>query len=300
MRDHPIMAASDPPTLPAPFAAAERRLSTPDGALTLWEAGAGEPVLLLHSINAAASAKEVEPLVTALARTRRVIALDWPGFGRSDRPAIAYRPDVYRRALSAVLDDLGDPAPDVVALSLGAQTAAVLAAEEPGRIRRLVAIAPTGIGRFGVARHPRRGRLVEAVLRRTPLGRLLFRALTTRRSIDGFLDRIVLLPESLPAAYRAYAWRTSHQPGAHHAPIAFISGRLDDPAAGDAWRDLAIPALLLFGDSPRFSDPAAMREGTRGNARVRADTIAESGDLPHWEQSARTAELVERFLSGEA
>jgi pimeloyl-ACP methyl ester carboxylesterase len=297
MLDDPSMAASDPVTLPAPFPADVRRLATPDGSVTLYEAGAGAPVLLLHSINAAASAMEVEPLFTTLARSRRVVAVDWVGFGRSDRPAIDYRPAVYRRVLAAVLDDLPDPAVDVVALSLASQVAAVTAAEEPSRIRRLVAIAPTGIGRFGVARHPTRGRIVETVLRRTPLGRLLFRTLTTRRSIDGFMNQVVLLPESIPAAYRTYAWRTAHQPGAHHAPIAFVSGQLDDPTAGDAWRSLTVPTLLLFGDSPRFSDPAAMREGVGGNTCVTVETIQGSGDLPHWEQPAQTVERIERFLS---
>lgn len=293
------MAASDTLTLPAPFTANERRVATPDGEVTLYEAGAGEPVLLLHSINAAASAMEVEPLFSGLARTRRVIALDWLGFGRSDRPAIDYRPAIYRRVLAAVLDDLHEPTLDVVALSLASQVAAVTAAAEPPRIRRMVAIAPTGIGRFGVARHPMRGQLVETILRRTPLGGLLFRALTTRRSIDGFMNQVVLLPESIPAAYRAYAWRTAHQPGAHHAPIAFVSGRLDDPMAGDAWRSLAVPTLLLFGDSPRFSDPPAMREGVSGNPCATVETIPESGDLPHWERPAQTVERIERFLSAD-
>lgn len=293
------MAPSDRPTLPPPVPALERRLVTPDGAVAMYEAGEGDPVLLLHSINAAASAMEVEPLFTALTRGRRVIAIDWLGFGRSDRPAIEYRPGHFRRVLAAVLDDLGQPAPDVVALSLASQVPAVIAAAEPDRIRRIVAIAPTGIGRFGVDRQPTRGRIVEAVLRRTPLGRLLFRALTTRRSIDGFMNQVVLLPASIPPAYRSYAWRTAHQAGAHHAPIAFVSGRLADPGAGDAWRRLGIPALLLFGESPRFSDPAAMREGVRTNACVTVEMIPGSGDLPHWEQPARTIERIERFLSGD-
>ena len=49
--------------------------------------GAGAPVLLLHSINAAASSFEMRPIFDHLAQTttRPLYALDWLGFGRSIR-----------------------------------------------------------------------------------------------------------------------------------------------------------------------------------------------------------------------
>src|SRR4051794_36329079 len=53
------------------------------------DSGEGAPVVLLHSVNAAASAYEMRPLFEALRGRRPVYALELPGFGfsaRVDRP----------------------------------------------------------------------------------------------------------------------------------------------------------------------------------------------------------------------
>src|SRR5258706_15614577 len=49
-------------------------------------AGGGTPMVLLHSINAAASAFEMRPLFEYYRNQRVVYAVDLPGFAFSDRP----------------------------------------------------------------------------------------------------------------------------------------------------------------------------------------------------------------------
>lgn len=61
----------------------------------------GRPVVLVHSVNAAASSYEMRPLFESLRRTRQVFALDLPGFGRSARDARTYTPDALRARSSA-------------------------------------------------------------------------------------------------------------------------------------------------------------------------------------------------------
>ena len=82
---------------------AQTMLDTPDGRIACYAAGTGPTVLLLHSMNAAASSMEMEPLFTALAADHHVVAIDWLGFGASDRPDQPYRPERYLRVLDAVL-----------------------------------------------------------------------------------------------------------------------------------------------------------------------------------------------------
>ena len=78
--------------------------------------------------------------------------------------------------------------------------------------------------------------------------------------IHWFLAQIFADPARIPDDYERYCWRTCQQPGAFRAPLAFVSGVLNDPRAEDAYRRLANPTLLVFGDDPRFSDPAAAEE----------------------------------------
>ena len=75
--------------------------------------------------------------------------------------------------------------------------------------------------------------------------------------IRWFLGQVFADPEQIPREYERYCWRTCQQPGAYRAPIAFVSGLLNDPRAEGAYQRLANPTLLVFGDHPRFTDPAA-------------------------------------------
>jgi pimeloyl-ACP methyl ester carboxylesterase len=72
---------------------------------------------------------------------------------------------------------------------------------------------------------------------------------------------------------------------------------LNDPRAEDAYRRLANPTLLVFGDHPRFSDPAASDALIAANGHLRAATIADSGDLPQVERPDETATAIDAFLA---
>ena len=58
----------------------------------------------------------------------------------------------------------------------------------------------------------------------------------------------------------------------------------------------ANPTLLVFGDHPRFTDPAAAEALAAANGHLERITIEHSGDLPQLEQPDETAAVVEGFL----
>lgn len=66
-------------------------LSGDAGRIAVYAGGSGPPVLLVHSVNALASAAEVRPLFEALRHSHSVYAMDLPGYGLSDRLPSAYR-----------------------------------------------------------------------------------------------------------------------------------------------------------------------------------------------------------------
>jgi pimeloyl-ACP methyl ester carboxylesterase len=160
-----------------------------------------------------------------------------------------------------------------------------------------VLISATGVGHYPAA-HQGMGvrRAAEALLRAPFVGSSLFRLLTRRRTIDGFLDGTVVDPTSLPERYRAYAVATARQPGADRAPLAFICGLLDAPEAPAAYVRLAVPTLFLYGDHPRFSDPDAMEALAEGKPELRFERLTGSGDLPQWERPELTIGLIREFL----
>jgi pimeloyl-ACP methyl ester carboxylesterase len=284
--------------LPAPVPGVPLDVETAAGRVAGYRLGEGRTVLLLHSFNAAGAGVELASLASRLAEHRRVVLVDWLGFGTSDRPDAPYGWALYEDQLErirlAVLGP-GETTVDVVALSLPGQYVVVSAAEHPDRFGRIVLISPTGFGRFkGSA--GRTSRILYRSLRLTGIGRLLFAVLARRRVIRWFLRQTFADPERVPPGYERYCWRTCQQPGAFRAPLAFVAGLLNDPRAEAAYGGLANPTLLVFGDHPRFTDPAAADALVAANEHLARVTIEQAGDLPQMEQPDSTSAVVEGFL----
>jgi pimeloyl-ACP methyl ester carboxylesterase len=106
------------------------------------------PLVLLHGL--ASRLEEYENLVEVLRPRRRVIVMDLPGNGYSDKPARAYSLQLLEDAVLGLLDQLdpldrsGDRTFDLGGGSLGGNLTLRLAHREPGRFRRLVSWAPGG------------------------------------------------------------------------------------------------------------------------------------------------------------
>jgi len=285
--------------LSAPIAGVPFDVETAAGRVSAYELGEGQTVLLLHSFNAAGSGIELAPLASRLAEHRRVALVDWLGFGTSDRPDAPYGWALFGEQLEGIrLAALrpGETSVDVVALSLPGQYVVVAAAEHPERFGRIVLISPTGFGRFkGDA--GRTSRNIYRFLRRTGIGLLLFAVLARRQVIRWFLRQTFADPERVPRDYERYCWRTCQQPGAWRAPLAFVSGLLNDPRAEGAYQRLANPTLLAFGDHPRFTDPVAAEALVAANGNLERITIEHTGDLPQLERPDETAAVVDRFLA---
>jgi 3-oxoadipate enol-lactonase len=80
----------------------------------------------------------------ALANEARLLFVDLPGHGKSDRPeGVAYTHDLFVRALLAVMDDAEAPEATLVGHSAGGSVARHLARREPRRVRALALVDPT-------------------------------------------------------------------------------------------------------------------------------------------------------------
>ncbi|WP_231881583.1 alpha/beta fold hydrolase [Deinococcus puniceus] len=254
--------------------------------------GAGRPLLLTHSVNAAASAYEMKPVWDAYAGTRPVYALEWPGFGSSARPDIAYTRDLMTRALLLLVAQLASDV-DVVSMSLGSEFAARAALQDP-RIRTLALLSPSGLGtprgNTQQANADDGGQRLYNIL--STFGTPLYAILRTRPVIELFLDPSFRGPVNVGLI--DYAVDTSRQPGAKYAPLYFISGQLFTPDAyADLYSKLTIPVVVMsdqdaFVNFARLPDFAALP----GKSAVR---IADTDGLPHWEKMLDVKVTLDAF-----
>jgi len=104
--------------------------------------GAGETTVLLLPTWSIVHSRHWKMQIPYLARHCRVVTFDGRGNGRSDRPETGYDEHDFAADALAVLDATGTRSATLVSLSLGAQRALILAAEQPERVDAAVFICP--------------------------------------------------------------------------------------------------------------------------------------------------------------
>src|SRR5690606_8413263 len=118
---------------------------TADGEFHHIEAGAGEPLVLVHG--GGGGCANGFRIIGPLARHRRVLAPDLPGFGESS--PIPPRAPLGAQAaefLDDWLESIGVPSADVVGTSFGGLAALRLTQARPHCVKRLVLLDSVGLG----------------------------------------------------------------------------------------------------------------------------------------------------------
>jgi pimeloyl-ACP methyl ester carboxylesterase len=257
--------------------------------------GEGSPLLLVHSLHASAWSFEWRSVVDALAEGHTVYTLDLLGFGRSERPNTRYSARLYIGLIGDFAAQvIGEPCV-LIASSISAAYAIVLGARDPGRFPALVLVEPTGLVRLHEA--PGTGGDTARLAFETPvIGTSMFNALVSRRALRYYLDRVYCDTSLVTDELVDLHYLAAHQPGAKHAPSAFVAGHLNLDVRR-ALRRLAQPALLVWGDQAR----EAPVEEARGFIAVKPDVevaiFERVGDLPHDERPEEFTEVVRAFLA---
>lgn len=253
----------------------------------------GRPLLLVHSINAAPSSREVQPLFDHYRGRRPVYSIDLPGFGHSERGPRPYSPTLYADAINDVLAAVADGPADVLALSLSAEFAARAALSEPQRFASLVLISPTGFDRRPLP-PPTVGRLAHGLLNVPGLTQGLFATVTSRPSIRFFLDKSFI--GAAPDALVDYAFLTSHQPGARHAPLMFLSSQLFTANAVERlYERLTNLPVLAIADRDPYVRFDRLPELSAARPNWRYEHLDPHMGLPHWENPEVTFGALDRF-----
>jgi len=253
---------------------------------------AGRPdrpvVLLLHGT--AGSLENFCANYGALAEDHRVIGIDMLGCGYTDKPDHPYLiPDYAAHAL-AVLDAFGVDRAAVIGVSLGSWVAARLAHDHPGRVSRLVMVAPAGIivdaeeeKAFGADVRRRRQNAAQA---------------PSWESVTTAMSKLMLDPDDLIDDLVGIRLRIYQQPAMAAAMghlLAFTGGGQE--LSRDEWAAIPHPVLVIAAvDAPNmFLDNARLLGQTLSDVE-----LVELEGCDHWaqfEQADAFNAIARRFLA---
>jgi pimeloyl-ACP methyl ester carboxylesterase len=232
---------TDLPSYPGPVAHVEvdgRALAVYDGG------GGGAPVVLVHGLGTNLSVwRGTIPALEAAGR--RVVALDLPGYGLSDKADVSGTMTDFAAAVVGTMDALGLRRSDVVGISMGGQIALTLALDHPDRVRRLALLSPAGIETFTDAESATLKALItpEAV-QNTPPAQAAANTAANFYAYDEARDGWILAQREAVAAREDFPLYAA-------ANAASVAGMLDGRVF-ERLGEIAAPTLVLYGTGDRL------------------------------------------------
>ena len=237
--------------------------------------GQGPALLMLPAPSSISTRAEMWPLQERLGARYATLAIDWPGFGALPRPAVDWRPELYRSFLRFVSETVIRPEATVAA-GHAAGYALEAAAETPGSLGVLCLLSPTWRGPLPTMTK-RRLKAFRVIARSVDLpfaGPVLYR-LNVNRVVVGIMARAHVYSD--PSCYgpeRAAAKReVTEAPGARHASFRFVAGELDPFQDSQGFLDAARQAgpdiALVYGaEVPRKSKAEMVALAQLANVRA--------------------------------
>jgi len=287
--DQRAEAASDEP----PLTAQSREVLAGGYRLHFLEAGNGPPLVLLHGTAIDSAALSYGPSLPELAKNHHVLALDWPGYGRSERPQVDMSIPELVALLESFLDAVGLERVHLAGFSMGGAVALGFALRAPQRVATLTLVGSYGLDDslpvpllpYVAMRLPNLSASVVWGMRRSRrLVRLVLRYIVfsnagrvTNELVEKVHDQL-----QTPQAERSF--------------VAWLRGELRPFRLGTSYADslaeVAVPTLLLHGADDRVMPP---RKARRASARIVGSRLVLVPDCGHWVPREATAVFIEEL-----
>jgi len=280
-----MTACSSPSSIPAQFDAIERMsiktVLVHDQRIAYLDVGTGPPVILIHGFGG--SMWQWEHQQHALSQHFRVLTLDLPGAGLSDKPEIDYRPDQMLDFFVGFMDAVEIPQATLVGNSMGAGLAIGMALTHPTHVVKLVLIdgLPQHVMEKLTSPSVRRALETSAPSWLVSFGNWLFGGLM----IESVLKEIVHDQALLTPAVIERSNRNRQRPGLIK-PIMTVRENLPLWESGFATRidEITHPTLVIWGEEDRVFPIAVgeeLQQTIKGSRFIR---IPKAGHIPQWEQ----------------
>lgn len=274
----------------------EDRFITIDGVrIRYWSAGSGErSVVLIHGVGS--YVERWLPTVRVLSERFRVLALDLPGRGLSEKPAdFSYHVSNLARLVKHFTEAMGLSCVSVAGSSLGGAVAAHFALQFPESVDRLVLSSSAGWGRgvtsaLRIAGFPGIGELIGTRQNREADRRLLL--------------SIVHDPEVVTEELVDLHYRMNSQPGAWAAFLRILrangnlfgQGRSVFVPLRRGLRGFRKPVLILWGERDRIIPPVHLERALSVLPQAETKVFEDCGHFLMLEHPQEYARIVRDFL----
>lgn len=198
--------------------------------------GAGEEaVVFVHG--AMSDLTYWKPQISAIERKRRIILVDLPGHGLSDKPKVEYRMDLYARAINAVLSDAGVTRAVLVGHSMGTTVVRQFYRRYPEKTRALVFV--DGPLRPLAPSQEIGEKFIEP-----------FRGPEYRKAVESFFNTFIATPQTSEELRKSILDKWFKTP--QHVIVSVLEYALLPQSDPDVWKadKIDVPVLAIYTKMP--------------------------------------------------
>jgi pimeloyl-ACP methyl ester carboxylesterase len=237
------------------------------------EAGQGPVLLLIHGLGS--SSESWINVMEPLARGYRVIAIDLPGYGKSDKPGADYSLLYHAGAVKEFMQALGLTRVSLAGNSLGGWIAALIALDDPERVSNLILVNSAGLRRDAAAsvnlnpatREEEKNLLLALFSNKT--------AVTEKLVTDQWEYRKEIR-QTVTATQESFK-----------AVMPLLDNRL---------KDIKVPTLIIWGREDSLIPLDVAERFNKGIPGSKLVVIEQAGHLPQIEQPAAFVTAVKGFV----
>ncbi|MBF5043581.1 alpha/beta hydrolase [Aggregicoccus sp. 17bor-14] len=232
----------------------------------------------------------------------RVVALDLPGYGKSEKPAsFPYTMEAMADVVHELAESLGVQKPVLIGHSMGGQTALSYAIRYPDALEALVLTSPAGFEKFSPREKLWFQRVFSTTLVKTTPESAIWGSVRQgnfenwRKELEWLIEERVRL--STTPAFDAYAY----------AQVRSVDGLVHDDFVRDSLSRIQVPTTILFGGDDKLIPNPFMHGGyardvmAYGQAGIRGSTMVELAGCGHSVQldcPEQYNAALRRFLEG--
>ncbi|MBX0334390.1 alpha/beta hydrolase [Pontibacter sp. HSC-14F20] len=293
-----VAPATDPVFEGLSYKHAVKKVTLPNGVnIAYTDEGTGpETLIFIHGLGSYLPAWDKN--VGELSQYYRCIAIDLPGYGKSDKTGITAGMVSYAADVLALLDALKIKQATLVGHSMGGQIAITAALKQPQRIKHLVLAAPAGIETF------------------TEQQKQLFKMTVTPESVQKTTPEQVVTNlkvnfHQMPADVQymiddRLKMSQSAEFGAYSKAVAGSVAAMVDEPVYEQLPQVQVPTLIIFGAQDalipnRYLNPNQTTQAVADTAHDRIPNsqlvmLPEAGHFLQYEQAGAFNKAIRDFL----
>ncbi|TDB55387.1 alpha/beta fold hydrolase [Bacillus sp. CBEL-1] len=274
----------------------EKKFKSNVGELYYIVRGEGKPLLLIHSVSLGASNATWRENIDVLAKHFKVYALELPGFGRSEKLPIVYKPTVFIQAIAEFIQQVIQKPAYVLSRDLPAAYCLYVAYYYPKLIRKIALITPSGIGSNDT--EPCESSLTTFNTFTQPfVGNGVYNAFSSKESIEYQLKTLFYTkPELVTEEVLEDFYRASHQcPNANYAPASFVAGFANINIQA-IFPFITQSVLILWGQKARFNPISNLQKFVQLNPSVKVSIFKDSGLLLQEEEKDKFNQTIVNYF----